>query len=265
MKTLHRYAQLFGVQFKSSLLLAVQYRAEFFLDGVLAMLWTVTAIVPLFIVYRDRPSVAGWTFPESLIVLGWFTLLDGILEGAINPSLVTVVDHIRKGTLDFVLLKPADAQFLVSTSKFLVFRSLNVVSAGVIFTYAFLQMHRAPSFYDIATALCTLGFATTVLYSLSILVISMAFVVIRVDNLSHFFAALFDVARWPIGVFRGFVRFFFTFILPLALMTTVPAQALLGKLDSTTLLASFVGTLAFGWSARQVWKRSLRNYTSASS
>jgi ABC-2 type transport system permease protein len=29
-----------------------------------------------------------------------------------------VMDHIRKGTLDFVLLKPADAQFLVSTARF---------------------------------------------------------------------------------------------------------------------------------------------------
>ena len=43
------------------------------------------------------------------------------------PSLGNVVEHIRKGTLDFVLLKPADAQFLVSTSRFEFFRFVNVV------------------------------------------------------------------------------------------------------------------------------------------
>ena len=49
------------------------------------------------------------------MVTGWFILLQGVLDGAINPGLQAVIEHIRKGTLDFVLLKPADAQFLVST------------------------------------------------------------------------------------------------------------------------------------------------------
>ena len=55
--------------------------------------------------------------PESLVVVGFFTLLHAVLEGAVSPSLTAVVEHIRHGTLDFVLLKPADAQFLVSTAK----------------------------------------------------------------------------------------------------------------------------------------------------
>ena len=49
-----------------------------------------------------------------------------ILEGAVSPSLTAVVEHIRKGTLDFVLLKPADAQFLVSTAKFEPWRVVDV-------------------------------------------------------------------------------------------------------------------------------------------
>ena len=57
--------------------------------------------------------------------------MQGILEGAINPSLTSVVEHIRKGTLDFVLLKPADAQFLVSTARFHPWRAINVVTALV--------------------------------------------------------------------------------------------------------------------------------------
>ena len=51
------------------------------------------------------------------MVVGWFTLLHAVLEGAVSPSLTAVVEHVRRGTLDFVLLKPADAQFLVSTAK----------------------------------------------------------------------------------------------------------------------------------------------------
>jgi len=68
-------------------------------------------IVPHFVVFETRESVTGWSFGEALLVTGWFILLQGILEGAINASLTSVVARIRTGTLDFVLLNPADAQF----------------------------------------------------------------------------------------------------------------------------------------------------------
>ena len=97
-----------------------------------------TAIVPLLVVFHAAPTViAGWTFGEALMVMGWFTFLQGVLEGAINPSLATVVEHIRKGTLDFVLVKPADAQFLVSTARFLPWRCVNVLTALGIFAWGF--------------------------------------------------------------------------------------------------------------------------------
>src|SRR5271154_6094220 len=107
----------------------MQYRTDFLLDGVVEVFWMVTAFVPLYAVFRLRSNIAGWSLGESLLVMGWFTFLEGVLEGAINPSLVSVIDHIRKGTLDFVLLKPADAQFLVSTAKFQPWRALNVSTA----------------------------------------------------------------------------------------------------------------------------------------
>src|SRR5262249_11940024 len=115
MTAVTRYWRLFRIQVRSSVLLGLQYRADFVLDGLVSLFWTLTALVPLFTVFPLRQTVAGWTFEEALLVTGWFTLLEAILEGAINPSLTAVVEHIRKGTLDFVLLKPADAQFLVST------------------------------------------------------------------------------------------------------------------------------------------------------
>ena len=67
----------------------------------------------------------------------WFILLKGLIDGAINPSLIAVVEHIRQGTLDFVLIKPADAQFLVSTAKFEVWRIVDVFASLAVFVWAF--------------------------------------------------------------------------------------------------------------------------------
>jgi ABC-2 type transport system permease protein len=54
-------------------------------------------------------------------------------------------------------------------------------------------------------------------------------------------------------------------VFPIALMTTYPALALLGKLDLRTGVLALAGGLAFAAIARWVWTRALRLYTSASS
>jgi len=258
-----RYMRLLGVQLRASLLLSLQYRSDFILDGVVEVFWMATAIVPLLVVYRLRSTIAGWRFGEALMVMGWFTFLEGVLEGAINPSLVSVVEHIRKGTLDFVLIKPADAQFLVSTARFQPWRAINVVTALGLFAWGFILLGRGPSALDVCAAALMMVIAVTVLYSLWILTVSAAFYVVRIDNLTYLFSAIFDAARWPISVFHGLVRVVLTFVIPLAVMTTLPAQALLGTLNLRSAIAAVVGAGVALSVSRAVWKLSVARYTSA--
>jgi ABC-2 type transport system permease protein len=260
-----RYLRLLLVQLRASTTAAMQYRVEFLVGGFLALFWTSWSIVPIAVVFGGRPTVAGWSFEEALVVVGWFTLMKGVLEGAVNPSLTAVVDAIRKGTLDFVLLKPADAQFLVSTAKFAPWRAADVAGGLAIFAIAFHRMGRVPAPGDVGAALLLLASATLVLYSLWILVVSAAFFVVRVDNLSFLFASIYDAGRWPIDVFRGGLRLLFTFVIPLALMTSFPALALLGRLDARLGAEALGVALAFSVVARLTWLRAIGHYTSASS
>jgi ABC-2 type transport system permease protein len=260
-----RYAGLFRAQLSISTLTAMQYRADFVVRGLLAILWMAVTLAPLLVVFGVRQTVAGWSFPESLLVVAWFTLLHAVLEGAVSPSLTAVVEHVRHGTLDFVLLKPADAQFLVSTAKIEPWHVVDVAGAAAIFCYAFTKLGRWPSALEVAAGLAFLVLAVVILYSFWILVVSASFWVVKVDNLSYLFGSLFDAARWPITVFRGALRIVFTFVFPIALLTTYPAMALLGKLDAKTAFGALAGGLAFAAVARRVWRRALSFYTSASS
>jgi len=93
--------------------------------------------------------------------------------------------------------------------------------------------------------------------------VSVAFRAVRVSNLIYLFSSLFDAARWPASVFKGFWWFLFTFVLPLALMTTYPAEALLGRIGWTEVGVALGGAALAGFCARAVWLRSIRLYTSA--
>ena len=262
---LPRYARLLRVQVGMSTVAAMQYRVDFVVRGLIAFLWSALTLIPLLVVFGVREQVVGWSFPEALIVVAWFSLLRSVLEGAVSPSLTAVVEHVRKGTLDFVLLKPADAQFLVSTAKFEPWRVVDAFAALAVFIYAFAKLGRWPTLPHVLLSLVFLGLAVLILYSIWILVVSAAFWVVKVDNLSYLFGSLFDVGRWPISVFKGALRMVFTFVFPVALMTTYPALALLGRMDAQTALLALLGGVVFATVARRVWKRALGMYTSASS
>ena len=262
---MNRYLRLLGMQLRISAALAMQYRVEFVAGGIHSGFWTALSLVPLLVLFRARPTVAGWTFEETLVVMGWFAVVKGILEGAVNPSLTAVVEHIRKGTLDFVLLKPADAQFLVSTARFELWRIVDVAGGVALLVYAFHRLGRTPSASALGLALLVLGSAIVILYSLWILVVSAAFFVVKVDNLSFLLLSIYDAARWPVDVFPQLVRVAFTFVIPLAILTTIPAQALLGRIGLAGVAATAAGAAAFAVLARAVWLRSIGRYTSASS
>jgi ABC-2 type transport system permease protein len=258
-----RYLRLLAIQFRASALLTMQYRLDFVLDGFMSIFWTAGALVPLIVLFRQRESVAGWTWPEALVVVSVFTFLKGVLDGGIQPALTNVVEHIRKGTLDFLLLKPVDAQFMVSTSRFELFKGSDMFGGIVLFVWAMHLLGRWPSFLGATLATMLLVGATVILYSIWILVVSLAFFVVRVDNLTYLFSSVYDAGRWPSSVFRGALAFVFTFVIPLAVMTTFPALALLDKLGPLRAVEGLGGAMVFAVVARAVWLRAIGHYTSA--
>jgi ABC-2 type transport system permease protein len=262
---LGRYARLLWIQLRTSLTTGMQYRLDFVLEGVMAGVFALLALLPLWVFQATMRTVDGWSFPEMVVVVGWFTLLKGVLDGAVNPALIEVVEKIRQGTLDFVLLKPADAQFLVSTARFMPWKIVDVLIGVLVLSYGFMSLGRWPQPQHVAVALILLVASCLVLYSVWILVVSAAFWVVRLDNLAYLFNSLFDFARWPVTMFKGIVRIFFTFVVPLALMTTYPSMSLLGKLSPQTGLLAVTGAILFAALARLVWLKAISKYTSASS
>lgn len=260
-----RYVRLFLAQLRASMLVALQYRADFVLDALIEIVWTSTALAPLLVVFSLRRDVAGWAFGEALVVVGFFTLLQALMEGAMNPSFASVVEHVRRGTMDHVLMKPVDAQFLVSTARFHPWRSVNLLTALGIFVIAFRELGRAPSAAHVGAAVLLFAAAAIILHALWTLAMCTVFYAVRTDNLTDVFSAVFDAARWPSSVFRGAVRLVLTFLVPLGLMTTVPAQALLGALTPETAAIAVAEAALLAFLARAMWVRSLRRYTSASS
>lgn len=260
-----RYFRLAAVQARISAAQAIAYRADFLIEGVMAAAWMVVALLPYFVLYGDRKEVAGWDAPSALIVLAYFMGVRAVLDGVVSPSLVDLVERIRSGAFDYVLLKPVDAQAMISASHYEPWKIFDLLGAVGLAVYAFWQRGAAPAPADLALGMALFVAGVLAMYSLWIVCASASFWVVRLDNLTYLLGAIFDTARWPVQVFRGAWRFLFTFVIPVALMTTFPAMALLGRLGARTALLTLAGTVVMLVISRLIWRSAIRSYTSASS
>jgi ABC-2 type transport system permease protein len=102
------------------------------------------------------------------------------------------------------------------------------------------------------------------LYAVWFLVATTSIWFTKIYNATEVLRGLLDAGRFPMAAYPAAYRFVFTFVVPIAFLTTVPAEALLGRSSSTWLLASpVVAALAFV-ASRWLWLRALRSYTGAS-
>jgi len=260
-----RYFRLASVQLRISAAAAMAYRSDFLLEGALAIAWLALTALPLLVLFDGRSSVAGWDESSALIVIACFMALRAILEGVISPSLTDMVERIRSGAFDYVLLKPVDAQAMISASRFEPWKVFDLLGALALTSYAFWLRGAVPTPHAVALGLVLFVAGALAMYSLWIVCCALSFWVVRMDNLQYLLGSIFDVARWPVQVFRGVWRMVFTFVIPVAVMTTFPSMALLGTLDPRTALATVGGAAALLVLSRLVWRAAIRSYTSASS
>ena len=260
-----RNLMVVGQLLKTSIGAQAQYRVDFLAELALALFWAAWHVAPLWIVFELRDAVAGWTRPEAMLVMGAFLILKAMLEGLITPNLSLLVERIRTGTFDFVLLKPADAQLLVTFAKVLPAKLVDVLAGVALVAWSIWALEPAPTVLQVATGVLMLLAGALAIYAVWLSVICSAFWWVKVDNLSFLFTSVFDAARWPISVFRGWVRAVLTFVVPVAIMTSYPALAVLGKLSLPAGLGAWTLALTLLVVSRWIWRRALRAYASASS
>jgi ABC-2 type transport system permease protein len=103
-----------------------------------------------------------------------------------------------------------------------------------------------------------------IVYSFWMFLASLSFWFVRVENLLEIFRSMYEAGRWPVSLYPGWLRFGLTFIVPVAFATTIPAEALSGRLNSWTLVEAFGLAVVAFLLARLFWKLGLGHYSGAS-
>jgi ABC-2 type transport system permease protein len=261
---LRRYLRLIGVFTRASISAQLEYRANFLVSLIGALLSSGGALFGLLILAGDGQPVGGWSYREASVVVGLFTIVQGFIGTVLYPNLNKIAEAIRLGTMDFTLLKPIDAQFLVSTRNINLFPSFAILIGAGVTVWAASGIPGLTAGGALVGALL-FGAALAIVYAIWFILTTSAFWFVKVENITELFNGLFRAGQFPVTAFPGWVRGLFTFIVPVAFITTVPAEAIIGRLRLESALAAMGMALALLAVARWFWGVAVRSYTSASS
>ncbi len=243
----------------------MQYRINFFIQLLQSFISVATGLIGLSLVFGQVTTLAGWSRPELLAVMGVHLLMGGVIRSIIQPNMERLMDDVRNGTLDFALTKPADAQTLVSVREFRFWQLVDVIVGMVVISVAFVQLKGTLGILQLLGFLAALIMGGIMLYCVWLMVTSISFWVIRVQEISNLFEGLYAAGRWPVGIYPDWLRTGLTFLVPVAFAVTVPAEALTNRLSGTSLLFALGMTLLFVILSRGLWRLGLSNYSGASS
>jgi ABC-2 type transport system permease protein len=241
----------------------MEYRLNFLLSSLTSLGNLVGNLFGLFLFYRTGYSFPGWSWQASLVVLGVFTVLQGFAATLLSPNLNRIVRQVEQGTLDFVLLKPISSQFWLSTRMISPWGIPDILFGLVLVGYAGRQL-QVPVLAYLAGVLPMI-LSCLILYCLWFMLGATSIWFVKVYNVTEVLRGLVEAGRFPMGAYPVAYRFFFTFVVPVAFLTTLPAEAILGRMAWGWLGGAVLVAIALLVLSNQVWRFALRFYTSASS
>ncbi len=258
-----RYWRVLKLFWSTALAAEMEYRVHFLISALTASLSLSGSLFTLYLFYHTAHGLGGWTWSQALLVMGLFTLLDGFSMTFLAPNLNRIVQHVQQGTLDFVLLKPIDSQFWLSTRNFSPWGTTNILLGAGLTVYA--SMRSGVQGADVLPGLVLLALAVLVLYGLWFTLATTSVWFVKIHNATEVLRNLLEAGRYPAQAYPVGFRIVFTLIVPVAFLTTVPAEAMLGRARWPWLGGAVLLAIVTMVGARLFWRFALRYYTSASS
>ena len=241
------------------------YRADALINALLSLMWLGWELLSLNIIFTNSTTLAGWGKGELIALLGVWRLVNTLMIALVWPNTQKFNTSVRDGSLDYTFLQPANSQFLVSFSRIVIWRAWDVALAAALIVVGIRMSGGSAVPVNIANFLLLTISGVLIIYSLWIVMISLTFWFVKFDNSVTILQALMDSGRYPAQVYPIWLRMLVTFVIPIAVATTVPLQALRGELLWWQVLMFLgIGAASLLISA-QVWKAGVRRYSGASS
>jgi ABC-2 type transport system permease protein len=265
---LQLYRRLINLQFRAQL----QYRAAFFFEIVATAISISSFFGALALVFQRFGSLGGWRLGEIAFLWGMvelsFGLMDMIFSG-FDPT--DFGQQVRRGSFDQLLLRPVSITLQVLGSKFVLRRLGRIIQGMVIFGLALYLADIQWSWVKVAYLPLVIASLICFFGGLFIVGATITFWTVEsIEVINIFTYGGSELMGYPMHIYQDWLRRFFTYVIPAALLNYYPALFFLDKADPFRLpafvpfLAPLVGPALLAL-ALAFWRYGINHYQSTGS
>lgn len=264
-----RYTRLLGALARFTLAREMAFRGNFLVKVSVELLWMGILIAFYRTVFAKTSHIAAWSEPDYFFFVGCFFALNGLIETLFLENCNEFAELVRTGDLDFLLLKPIDEQFLVSCRRIDWGTAPNLLMGAILMVVALIQKDWTFDPTRVAAFFATFACGVAIAYSFMMMLTSVSVWMVRNTSLMEMWWLFSSLARYPREIFSGRwaepLGNFFTFIIPILLVSNVPANVMVRVLEPWMVAWTVAVALASLWVSRRFFHVALRSYRSASS
>lgn len=214
-------------------------------------------------VFRHVESVAGYTLEQTALFFLTYNLVDMsamIFFRGVYGARRTVAE----GDFDFYLVQPCSPLFrmVCSTVDFLDLLTIVPVLCLTVMVFGRLPPE---GWQQYAAYFLLVGNAVALMFAIHVAVAALAVRTHEMDNAIWVFRHVMFMGRFPADVYGPPVRLALTLLVPVAVMTSFPAEAFMGRLSPAWSAYALALTAASVAGSVWFWRACVARYTSSSS
>jgi ABC-2 type transport system permease protein len=265
-----RYLRMYGQLARYTLVRELSFRGNFLVKVSVEVLWLGILLAFYRVVFSKTSMVAEWSEPQYLFFVGCYFAMNGLLETLFLENCNEFSELVRKGDLDFLLLKPVDEQFLVTCRRVDWSTAPNVIMGVGVMVLSLVNLGWTFDAGRLAAFFLLFACGALLAYSFMLLLTATGVWLVRNQSMMELWWLFSSLTRYPREIYMRVawaepIGLFFTFIVPFLLVVNVPAQAMVKVLDWRMVAFTVVATGMSLWVSRRFFRRALRAYRSASS
>jgi ABC-2 type transport system permease protein len=241
----------------------MEYRVSFFFAIIANFTDFSFGLLQYVVFFTAAKSIAGWNSDQILTLYAVFMFIFALHFILLYPNLIEMGEMVNRGTLDLLLTKPVNSQIVLSLKKISLEELGSLGASFFLLGWMAFKGVLVLSFYTLLQFAAAIIVSMALVYSLFILLMSLAIKLEKMENMSQLMWSLFSFCRYPVEIYPGWLKHLFYSLFPIAFISTVPASAILGKLSiELSLLGvglAFAGLIL----STKFWSYCINSYTSA--
>jgi len=244
----------------------MEYRFNFFMTTWTIGLWLISYVIWVALLFQFTDLIQGYSQLEYTVFVGFYFFVINLFWFLFDYGLHELSDAIYEGKIDFLIIKPIDSAFALTFRGFHMPSFFNMLFGLGVIVYALMKGGWNVTFGQIGLVILIITLSIVSFYSIIFAILSLTFWTGRLNALQRFLSKVIDdPATVPGTAYRGIVKVFFYFVIPVVLVATFPTAIIFWSVPLSTILFYVMFTILVFILSRVVWDLGLRSYTSVSS